>query len=37
MWAMVHGLATMIATNTFNYDGDYMDLVESILRNNMKF
>ena len=37
MWAMVHGLATMIATKTFNYDGDYMDLVESILRNNMKF
>lgn len=37
MWAMVHGLATMIATNTFDYDGDYMELVESILRNNMKF
>lgn len=36
MWAMVHGLATMIGNNTFSYKGDYMDLVESILRNNLK-
>lgn len=37
MWAIVHGLATMIGNNTFSYNGDYMDLVESILRNNLKF
>lgn len=37
MWAMVHGLATMIANNTFKYDGDYLKLVEDILRNNLKF
>lgn len=37
MWAMVHGLATMIGNNTFSYEGDYMDLVENILRNNLKF
>ncbi|MBE6063169.1 MAG: TetR/AcrR family transcriptional regulator [Clostridium butyricum] len=37
MWAMVHGLAIMIANNNFNYEGSYMELVESILRNNIKF
>lgn len=37
MWAMVHGLATMIGNNTFRYEGDYMDLVDNILRNNLKF
>lgn len=37
MWAMVHGLATMIGNNTFNCEGDYMGLVEKILRDNLKF
>lgn len=37
MWAMVHGIAVMLANRTFNYDGDIDSLVEDILRNNMRF
>ena len=37
MWSMVHGLATMLAYKTFSYEGDYLDLVEKILRKNLNF
>ncbi|MFD3156792.1 TetR/AcrR family transcriptional regulator [Haloimpatiens sp. FM7330] len=37
MWSMVHGLATMLAYNTFSYEGCYLELVENILRKNLKF
>lgn len=36
MWSIVHGLAIMIGNNTFIYKGDYMELVENILRQNLK-
>lgn len=36
-WSMVHGLATMLSYKTFTYKGDYLELVENILRNNLKF
>jgi len=35
MWSMVHGLATMLAYKTFSYEGDYLVLVENILRRNL--
>lgn len=37
MWAMVHGLAIMIANKTIIYSGDIEKFVEDILENNMKF
>ncbi|OOM11940.1 TetR/AcrR family transcriptional regulator [Clostridium saccharobutylicum] len=37
MWSMVHGLATMLSNKTFTYKGDYLNLVENILRNNLAF
>ncbi|WP_026883449.1 TetR/AcrR family transcriptional regulator [Clostridium akagii] len=37
MWSMVHGLATMLAYKTFSYEGDYLELVENILRKNLNF
>ena len=37
MWSMVHGLATMLAYKTISYDGDYLKLVENILRKNLNF
>ena len=37
MWSMVHGLATMLSYKTFLYEGDYLELVEKILRKNLKF
>ena len=37
MWSMVHGLATMLSYKTFVYEGDYMELVENILRKNLAF
>jgi len=37
MWSMVHGLATMLAYKTFSYEGDYLKLVENILRKNLNF
>lgn len=36
-WSMVHGLATMLSYKTFTYKGDYIELVENILRKNLKF
>ncbi len=37
MWSMVHGLSTMLSYKTFSYEGDYLELVENILRKNLKF
>ncbi|WP_246583173.1 TetR/AcrR family transcriptional regulator [Clostridium simiarum] len=37
MWSMVHGLATMLSYKTFSYEGDYLQLVEKILRKNLSF
>ena len=37
MWSMVHGLSTMLAYKTFSYEGDYLELVEKILRKNLNF
>ena len=37
MWAMVHGIAIMIANKTVIYDGDVEKLVEDILMHNIKF
>lgn len=37
MWAMVHGIAIMIANKTVVYDGDISIFVEEILKDNMKF
>lgn len=37
MWSMVHGLATMLVYKTFSYEGDYLELVEKILRKNLNF
>lgn len=37
MWSMVHGLSAMLVYKTFVYEGNYIELVENILRNNLKF
>ncbi len=37
MWSMVHGLATMLSYKTFSFEGNYLELVEKILRKNLKF
>ena len=37
MWSMVHGIATMLSYKTFVYKGDYLELVENILRKNLNF
>lgn len=37
MWAMVHGIAIMLAYKIIIYDGDIGEFVENILINNMKF
>ena len=37
IWSMVHGLATMLAYKTISYEGDYLKLVENILRKNLNF
>lgn len=37
MWAMVHGLATMLSNKTFIYNGNYVELVEEVLIKNLKF
>lgn len=37
MWSMVHGLSAMLSYKTFVYKGDYILLVENILRRNLKF
>ena len=37
IWSMVHGLATMLAYKTISYEGDYLELVEKILRKNLSF
>ncbi|EKQ55024.1 MULTISPECIES: TetR/AcrR family transcriptional regulator [unclassified Clostridium] len=37
MWAMVHGLATMLSNKMFAYQDDYIKLVEKILRQNLRF
>lgn len=37
MWSMVHGLSTMLSYKTFSYEGNYIKLVEKILRKNLKF
>lgn len=37
MWSMVHGLAVMLSNQTIMYKGDYLELVENILRKNLKF
>ncbi|MGH4121577.1 MAG: TetR/AcrR family transcriptional regulator [Clostridium sp.] len=37
MWSMVHGLATMLSYKTFSYEGNYLKLVENILRKNLNF
>ena len=37
IWSMVHGLATMLAYKTISYEGDYLKLVEKILRKNLNF
>jgi AcrR family transcriptional regulator len=37
MWSIVHGLAIMLSYKTFTYKGNYMELVENILRKNLKF
>ena len=36
MWAMVHGIAVLLANRAVIYDGDYGNLVEEILMNNMR-
>lgn len=37
MWSMVHGIAVLLSNRTVEYKGDYLELVESILRENLKF
>ncbi|WP_251861685.1 TetR/AcrR family transcriptional regulator [Clostridium sp. Marseille-Q2269] len=37
MWSMVHGIAVMLANRTIIYNGDYLELVESIINKNLKF
>ncbi|MFW2489910.1 TetR/AcrR family transcriptional regulator [Clostridium chromiireducens] len=37
MWAMVHGLATMLSNKMFIYKGNYIELVEEILRQNITY
>lgn len=37
MWAMVHGLAVMLSNKTITCNGDYLKLVEDIIRKNLKF
>lgn len=35
MWSMVHGIAIMLSNKTFEYEGDYLELVENILNKNL--
>ena len=37
MWSMVHGLAVMFSNQAITYKGNYLELVENILRKNLKF
>ncbi len=37
MWAMVHGITVMLVNKTLIYEGDYIQLVERLLYQNLKF
>ncbi|MDF2822172.1 MAG: transcriptional regulator, TetR family [Clostridiales bacterium] len=37
MWAMVHGLTTMLVTQTIKKEDGYLNLVDSILRTKLSF
>lgn len=36
MWSLVHGIAILITNRIIEYDGDYLELVETMLRENYK-
>lgn len=36
MWSMVHGTAILIAKGTIEYEGDYLKLVERMIKANIK-
>ena len=35
MWSLVHGLTILIIQKNLKYDGDYLDLVGEIIKNNI--
>ena len=37
MWAVVHGIATLISMRGVKYDGDWGELIENILRDKIRF
>ncbi|MGL4774218.1 MAG: TetR/AcrR family transcriptional regulator [Clostridium sp.] len=37
MWTMVHGISILLSNNTLKYEGDYLDLVEKLLTEKLKF
>lgn len=37
MWCVVHGLAVLIVNNSIAYSGDYLELIEKILREKLQF
>lgn len=36
MWSLVHGIAVLIAKKTIEYSGDYIELVERIIKNRLE-
>lgn len=35
MWSLIHGLTILIAQKSIKYNGNYLDLVEEIIKNNI--
>lgn len=35
MWSLVHGVAILIAKNSIEYDGDYLELVEKMIKEGL--
>lgn len=35
MWSLVHGIAVLITKKSIEYNGDYLELVEQMIKNNL--
>jgi len=35
MWSLVHGISILLTKKSLEYDGDYMELVERIIKNGL--
>lgn len=36
MWSLVHGIAVLITKKSIEYDGNYLDLVEKMIKNSLE-